>query len=122
MVLGDRDRLHQLFMILLDNAVCHSETKAPVVLLSSVQGDRVKVTVADRGVGMGDNDLANVFRRFYRGDRTNEHGPDGAGLGLPIAKAIVDAHGGAIEMESTRGSGTTVHVLLEMFRYQRALA
>lgn len=109
-VWGDFDRLHQLFMILLDNAIRYSEAPSTVHVRSTVADGRVTVDVVDRGAGMAEYELVNAFRRFYRGDRSAA--TEGAGLGLPIAKAIVDAHGGVIEIDSVAGTGTTVRVTL----------
>lgn len=121
-VLGDQNRLHQLFMILLDNSVQHSGSNSPVVVRADVQGDLVTVTVTDRGVGIGEHERTEVFRRFYRGDRANEHDGDGTGLGLPIAKAIVDAHGGTIELQSAPNAGVSVRVTLPISGHLRAVA
>lgn len=121
-VLGDQDRLHQLFMILLDNSIRYSGSSAPVEVWANVQGGHVTVKVIDRGVGIAEHERVEVFRRFYRGNRANQPAGDGAGLGLPIAKAIVDAHGGTIEVESTLHAGVTVGVTLPISAHLRAVA
>lgn len=114
LVRGDYDRLHQLFMILIDNAVRYSDPPNRVWVAAEPGPDRVTVKVVDRGSGIAEHDLPNVFRRFYRGDRASARPGDGAGLGLPIAKAIVDAHRGVIDIDSVPGLGTTVRVSFDL--------
>jgi signal transduction histidine kinase len=109
-VLGDRDRLRQLFMILIDNAIRYTPGTTPVVVSAAQDAGRLVVRVADQGVGIPEDALSEVFRRFYRGDRSATQG--GTGLGLPIAKAIAESHGGTIEIRSTPNVGTTVVVSL----------
>ncbi|HKJ73684.1 MAG TPA: ATP-binding protein [Alphaproteobacteria bacterium] len=110
--LGDPDRLIQLFMILLDNAVRYSAPGQTVILTLGARDDRVSVSIRDSGAGMSRDDIENVFERFYRGEAGRSMAPQGSGLGLPIAKAIVTAHSGEITVESSAGQGTTVTVTL----------
>jgi two-component system OmpR family sensor kinase len=79
-------------------------------------GDAAVLEVADSGAGLSEEQRAHVFERFYRGDpsRSRDHG--GAGLGLAIVAAIVAAHGGAVEVESAPGAGTTFRVRLPRAR------
>lgn len=109
---GDRGRLCQLFMILLDNAVRYAGPGGRVEVRATGEDGVVKVTVVDSGPGMAPEDVANAFERFYRGDVARRLWPEGAGLGLPVAKAIAEAHGGEIRIESALGQGTTVTVTL----------
>jgi signal transduction histidine kinase len=113
---GDRALLRQLAMILLDNAVKFTPRGGEVSVRVSARGGHPTLVVEDTGVGIPADQLPHVFERFYRGDpaRTRSDGdgvrPDGAGLGLSIARWVVDAHGGEIGIASEGGKGTRVTV------------
>jgi two-component system OmpR family sensor kinase len=112
MVRGDPARLRQLFLVLLDNAVRYSKSKGAVrVEIGSADGE-VTVRVSDRGIGIPPEELDGIFERFRRGGNASSMNDEGLGLGLPVAKAIVEAHKGRIEMASRPGEGTTVTVAL----------
>jgi signal transduction histidine kinase len=112
LVRGDPARLRQLFLVLLDNAVRYSKSKGAVkVEIGSAEGE-VRVSVSDRGIGIPPEELEGVFERFRRGGSASAMNEEGVGLGLPVAKAIVEAHKGRIEMASRPGEGTTVTVAL----------
>jgi len=112
MVRGDPARLRQLFLVLLDNAVRYSKSEGAVkVEIGSGDGE-VTVRVSDRGIGIPPEELDRVFERFRRGGNAVTVNEEGLGLGLPVAKAIVEAHKGRIEMASRLGEGTTVTVAL----------
>jgi signal transduction histidine kinase len=101
-----------LFLVLLDNAVRYSKTKGAVkVDIGRVNGE-VTVRVTDRGIGIAPEELDGIFERFRRGGNAASMNDEGLGLGLPVAKAIVEAHKGRIEMASRLGEGTTVTVAL----------
>jgi two-component system OmpR family sensor kinase len=112
MVRGDPARLRQLFLVLLDNAVRYSKSKGAVEVEIGRTGGDITVRVSDRGVGIAPEELEGVFERFRRGGNAAEMNEEGLGLGLPLAKAIVEAHKGRIKMESQVGEGTTVTVAL----------
>ncbi len=111
-VLGDRRRLRQLMLILLDNAIRYSPEKADVSVALQNGHDAVTLTVADHGSGIAKKDLTFVFDRFYRGAQGQRMAPEGSGLGLPLAKSIAEGHGGEIAIDSVEGDGTTVTVRL----------
>jgi len=111
-VRGDPARLRQLFMVLLDNAVRYSNSKGEVKVDMANADGEVRVRVSDRGVGIAPEELEGIFERFRRGGNATDLNEEGLGLGLPVAKAIVEAHKGRIEMESRLGEGTTVIVAL----------
>lgn len=110
---ADEQRLSQVLDNLLDNALRHTAPGGRVEIHCRADGDRVTITVADNGEGIATEHLSSVFDRFYRVDdaRDREHG--GAGLGLAIAKALVDAHGGSIAAVS-RGTGTGATFTVEL--------
>jgi len=115
LVVGDPDRLGQVFGNLVDNAIKHS-AGAPGggrVALRAEQQDRMVVcSVTDNGPGIPADDLPRVFERFYQVDKSRARGRSGAGLGLAIVKEIVQAHGGRITVESVEGLGTRFAVYL----------
>ena len=111
-VRGDPARLRQLFLVLLDNAVRYSKSKGEVKVDIARDEGEVRVRVSDRGIGIAPEELEGLFERFRRGGNASEHNEEGLGLGLPVAKAIVEAHKGRIEMDSRLGEGTIVTVAL----------
>ncbi len=122
-VQGDQDRLAQVFTNLLDNALKHTPPGGRVVLTarSVAEGAKkrgqeirtvVQITVADTGTGIPPEELSRIFERFYRGDKSRTKHGKGAGLGLAIAKEIIQAHGGQIRAESVVGLGTKFTISL----------
>ena len=103
----DRTRISQVVGNLLDNAVRHTPTGGMVTVSAAVGQSRACVTVADTGEGIPDDVLPFVFDRFYRVDPSRSRATGGAGLGLTIARKLVDAHGGSIRVESEAGRGTS---------------
>ncbi len=112
-VRGDPHRLHQVFTILIDNAVQYSENDSRVEVELSTTDTSIEMRVTDSGAGIDAADLPRVFDRFYRGRQAQRRRPQGTGLGLPIAKMLVERHGGTIEIDSTLAKGTTVTVRLQ---------
>jgi two-component system OmpR family sensor kinase len=112
MVRGDPARLRQLLLVLLDNAVRYSNAKGGIEVEVGRTDSEVTVRVSDHGVGIAPEELEGIFERFRRGGNASEMNEEGLGLGLPLAKAIVEAHKGKIEMQSRVGEGTTVTVVL----------
>ena len=103
-VLADRQRIEQVLLNLLSNAMRHTPAGGTITVSAEVLPGEIEITVCDDGSGLSDADLEHAFDRFYRADeaRTSDAG---AGLGLPIAKAIVEAHGGAIRAENVPEGG-----------------
>lgn len=110
-VLGDARRLKQVLMIVLENALRYSQAEAKTLVQLQVEHDFAKLSVVDSGVGISEQDVEWVFERFYRGHNAKQHS-DGMGLGLPVAKTIIDVHGGHISMSNNQGPGCTVTVRL----------
>lgn len=113
-VLGDSEALRRLVFILLDNAVKYSPEGSTIDVSLSAKGDVAVCRVADRGMGIAASDLEYVFDRFWRADRARSRGMGGAGLGLAIAKWIVDRHDGTISVTSGSGSGSTFEVQISL--------
>ena len=112
---ADSGRLRQVFSILIDNALKYSASGQEVEVALENGTDAVTVTVSDRGIGLSEEELKHVFLRFYRSKKAEGHDV-GTGLGLPVAKAIVEAHGGEISLESRAGGGITSRVRLPLDR------
>lgn len=111
-VKGDQERLHQLLVILLDNAFRHNRRGGRVVITGAKTDKHVLIGVADTGSGIAPEDLPRIFDRFFRGDKARTRDGGGTGLGLAIAKWIVDKHRGKIAVASELGRGTTFTVTL----------
>lgn len=108
-IYGDAELMQQVWINLLGNAIKFSYTGGEINL-SLYNSDTVKVKVKDFGPGMDENTQQHIFERFYQGDTSHAH--EGNGLGLPLAKRIIDLHGGNILVKSTPGKGTTFIVEL----------
>ncbi|MBW3632739.1 MAG: HAMP domain-containing histidine kinase, partial [Chloroflexi bacterium] len=110
---GDADRLHQLVMILLDNAIRHTPPPGRIrVAVAATPGGQARIAVRDEGEGIAPEHLPHLFQRFYRADGARGRSSGGTGLGLAIAHAICRAHGGEITVMSAPGKGTTFLVTL----------
>ena len=108
---ADPDRLTQVFGNLVTNALRHTPNGGTITFRAEAAGKAVSLMVSDTGEGIAPEDLPRVFDRFYRGDKARTtHGE--SGLGLAIAKSIVEMHGGTIAAESQSGQGTTMRVTL----------
>ncbi|WP_141334785.1 cell wall metabolism sensor histidine kinase WalK [Paenibacillus sp. tmac-D7] len=106
---GDPDYLHQLLVIVLDNALKYTH-KGSISLRTETDGSYVTIEIADTGIGIKKEDLPHVFDRFYRADKARRRSDGGVGLGLSIAKWIVEAHHGSIRAESNEGQGTVIQM------------
>ncbi|MEO8540374.1 MAG: HAMP domain-containing sensor histidine kinase [bacterium] len=113
-VQGDRARLRQLLVILIDNSLKYAPEGGSVIVRCGSEGGRAELTVTDDGPGIPAEDQKRIFERFYRVDSERTRGKGGTGLGLAIGKWICEAHGGRIAVESQPGQGTTFHVRLPL--------
>ncbi len=121
-VLADPDRLRQLLLLLLDNAVRYSHPGGRVrVRLGAAPGDPAEpawaaphwvVLVEDEGIGIAAHELPRVFERHFRGAAARTHSAEGSGLGLTLAEALARGHGGTLELASTPGRGTVARLRL----------
>jgi len=105
-VQADPARIEQLLSNLIGNAIKYSPNGGSVRVSGRVTPDAVEITVSDEGIGIPVEEQPRIFERFYRADDALSRRTQGSGLGLYIAKAIVEAHGGHIEVSSTPGRGT----------------
>ena len=108
----DPDRIQQVMLILLDNALKHTPRGGSVTVTVKDHGSSVILTLADTGEGIPSEHLSRVFDRFYRADRSRSWVQGGAGLGLAIAKQLVEAHDGQLTLSSTLGAGTVATIRL----------
>ncbi|CAN5804958.1 HAMP domain-containing sensor histidine kinase [soil metagenome] len=110
MVNGHRDRLVQLLIILLDNAIKYTPEGGTITVALREMEDGPELSVRDTGIGIPEADLPHVFERLYRADPARSRDPGGTGLGLSIARWIAEQHNADISIESEVGRGTTVRV------------
>ena len=103
----DVHRIRQVLQNLLDNAVIHTESGGTITVTAQEHSGLVSVAVADTGEGIPAEDIAHIFERFYRVDKSRTRATGGTGLGLTIARRLVEAHGGTITAASVPGSGST---------------
>lgn len=109
---ANADRLRQVFLNLLDNARKYTPTGGRITLAAMAVDGHVRVTVEDTGVGIPMDEQARLFDRFYRVDSARTRRTGGTGLGLPIVRGLVEAHGGSVALESEPNQGTRVSILL----------
>ena len=116
-VSGDLQRLKQLLLNLLDNAIKYTDSNGAITLALGTEPNEAVIAVSDSGRGIPQEDLLHIFERFYRRSRmTSDKSAAGFGLGLSIVKWIVDSHGGKIEATSELGRGTTITVRFPLLK------
>lgn len=113
-VAADRASISEVLSNLVDNAIKYSNEGGVVNVTAKVEGDFVQVSVEDHGIGMPSHVVSNLFHKFYRSHRSRET-VAGTGIGLYICKAIVESHGGKIEVRSTEGRGSTFTFSLPIY-------
>ena len=112
-IIGNKENLSDLFVILLDNAIKYSNTGTKIVIGAKNTDGHINIWVKDHGMGIASKDLPHIFDRFYRADSARGRAEEGGyGLGLSIAKKIVDAHHGTIAVISKPNAGTTFTIKL----------
>lgn len=109
---GDELRLEQVIQNLIQNAIKYSPDGGPISVRVAPEGGGVQISVQDRGLGIPQESLPRIFRRFYRAENAEPYQISGMGVGLYVAKQIVDLHGGRVDVESAEGSGSTFIVWL----------
>ena len=111
-VMADKDKISQVLINIISNALKYTDKNGFVKITAKNSDDYIVIKIEDSGKGISKEDLPFVFERFYRADKSRNRLTGGSGIGLTITKAIVDAHNGKIEVESTLGKGTTFTVFL----------
>lgn len=106
-LVGDKQKIQQVFYNLIGNAFHHTTDREPVTVTVISKGGKVRIEVRDEGEGIAKEDLGHVFERYYKGKRTNGKKSEGTGLGLAIVKSILEMHQVMYGVESELGTGTT---------------
>lgn len=109
-VYGDKNRLRQVFINVIDNAIKYSDPGGSVDISVEKGTDTLTITVADTGIGIAATDLPKVKAKFYKADNTRR----GSGIGLAVADEIISMHGGTLDIDSVLGKGTTVTITLPL--------
>ena len=114
-VRADFARVKDVLVRLIENANVYTPRDQPITITAEVSGDELTISVADRGPGIEQMELGLIFDKFYRG-KDQRYLVQGTGMGLPIAKAIVEAHGGTIGVTSQLGHGSVFSFTLPLDR------
>jgi signal transduction histidine kinase len=109
---GDRELMEYAFYNLLTNAVKYSPPSTEVSVFAQREGDRLRISVKDQGIGMDRKEVRKIFQKFYRTKKAEESGEVGTGIGLSIVEQIVTQHGGSIEVSSSPGRGSCFTLVL----------
>jgi len=112
MVNGDRSLIKQALRVFIDNSIKYTPAAGSIKLNSRLMDSNVLITIEDTGIGISREDLPYIFNRFYKSDKARTRENSGAGLGLSIAKLIIENHQGRIQVESSPGQGTRVSIML----------
>lgn len=113
-VQADREKIQQVLMILLDNAIHYSAEGGSIGISAEKNDSKVMIRIKDTGVGIAEEHQQAIFERFFRADQSRSRNQGNLGLGLSIAKWIVEAHGGTITVDSKLGEGSVFCVTLPM--------
>jgi two-component system OmpR family sensor kinase len=115
-VVGDADRISQVLVNLLSNAIRYNRSGGEVQIMTEAGNNIALLRVRDTGQGIAPENLPHVFKRFFRADKSRSRAEGRNGLGLSICKAIVEAHGGTIDIASKLDEGTTVTIAFPLNR------
>jgi signal transduction histidine kinase len=113
-VSGDKVYLKKLFSNIISNAIFYGKQKGMVTIEAKKIKGRAVIAITDNGIGIPKDDVAHIFKRFYRADNARVSNHEGTGLGLAISKWIVEAHDGTIEVSSTYKKGTTFTISIPL--------
>ena len=112
---GDRNRLRQVFINIIDNALKYSDPGDSVRVIADIKQDEITIHIADTGIGIKKEDLSQIKTKFYKANSTRR----GSGIGLAVADNIVSMHGGHLDISSEEGVGTTVSITLPRVSFQK---
>jgi signal transduction histidine kinase len=118
-VRGDKQRLRQVLFILGDNACRYSNPGGHIAVALRADGNEASFSLTDQGIGIPAQDLERIFNRHFRSQNAQRSRDDGTGLGLPMAKSILKAHGGRITVTSAENSGSTFTVTLPLISVEQ---
>lgn len=116
LVLADNQRIHQVFVNLISNAIKYSDENGQVLVSLVSKTGKLDITIEDNGIGIPPEHLNRIFERFYRVDKSRSKAQGGTGLGLSIVKHIVEAHGSEIKVVSNVGEGSSFSFELELYK------
>ena len=108
----DKEALSQALINLVNNAIKYSRDDKFIGIEARRDGDRILVSVMDRGIGIAKSEQKKIFEKFYRAEDSLVHETKGSGLGLSLVRHIMEAHGGSVELESAPGNGSTFTLVL----------
>jgi two-component system sensor histidine kinase ArlS len=108
---ADKQLFKQVIRILVDNSIKYTPSGEKIIIRIVSEESSVRITVQDNGIGIAPEELPNIFERFYRSDESRARKTGGSGLGLSIAKWIVERHGGYFEVWSRLNIGTRITVV-----------
>ena len=120
MVVGDAERIQQVIINIITNAIKYNKPQGAIYITGGTEGEKVFLRVEDTGIGVPKEDLKRLFERFYRVDKARSRESGGTGLGLAIAKQIVESHGGSIGFDSEYGKGSVVTLYLPRMKDEAA--
>jgi len=109
----DMEQIVRVFNNLIANSIKHTPENGTITIGFTLSNDKVVFHIQDTGTGINEDDLPNIFNRFYKGDKSRSANSGGSGLGLAIAKEIVEYHGGEIWVENNPVGGATFHFSLK---------
>lgn len=113
-ILGDRNKLKQALRIFVDNAIKYTPPGGTISISCRKEEKYCRITIADTGIGIAEEEMTQIFERFYRCEEVRSDAVDGHGLGLSIARMIIRAHSGQMEVQSKKGIGSRFHILLPL--------
>ncbi|MHA0856383.1 ATP-binding response regulator [Paenibacillus sp. CMAA1364] len=114
-VLGDRDKLFQVLINLVSNAIKYSPSGGEITISTRQEGNNILIDITDEGLGIPEHSLSDVFTKFFRVDNSDRRQIGGTGLGLAIVKEIVNRHQGEVSVQSSLGNGSTFSVVLPIY-------
>ena len=119
-VFGDRDGIEQAITNILSNSIKYTSEGGNIKVYIGAVHEDAYIKIIDNGIGIPAEDLPHVFERFYRVDKARSREMGGTGLGLPIAKEIIESNNGSIDIKSEKGKGTEVIIKIPLYKEKKA--